>query len=65
MTVKGYILLGLPELVGVDNVDRVLLAIDGALLKSCLSVGPCHRNRVYIKSLEGSCVNVVLHDTEL
>ena len=35
MTVKGYILLGLPELVGVDNVDRVLLAIDGALLKSC------------------------------
>ena len=35
MTVKGYILLGLPELVGVDNDDRVLLDIDGALLKSC------------------------------
>ena len=35
MTVKCYIFLGLPEFVGVDNVDRVLLAVDGALLKSC------------------------------
>ncbi len=65
MTVKGCILLGLPELIGIDDVDRVLLTVDRSLLKSRQRIVPVHRNRIRSKRLKCSCVDVIFHDTDL
>ena len=52
MAGESCILLGFPEFVGIENVDRVLLSVDSALLKSSESFRPCHRNSVYAEVYE-------------
>ena len=66
MAVEGHVLLAvIPQAVGIDDIDRVFLALDGALLHGGQRLSPSHRNGVDLERLEGRGVNLVFHHAQL
>ncbi len=66
MAVQGDVLLVIiPQAVRIDDVDGVLLALDGALLQGGQGVLPGHGHGVDLEGLEGLGIDLVLHHAEL